>query len=80
MRYRVAEDAAFNILRVKGKQARIGVNAPKLSAVHREEVLVGIEEAEKDRHVKKRLVFKSASPASLTAGVRSPICYWNFVS
>ena len=34
----IGEDISITVLRVKGKQVRLGVNAPKSVAVQREEV------------------------------------------
>ena len=39
------DDVTITVLGVKGNQVRIGVNAPKEVAVHREEILNRIEEA-----------------------------------
>ena len=41
----IGDDVTITVLGVKGKQVRIGVNAPKEVAVHREEILNRIEEA-----------------------------------
>jgi carbon storage regulator len=35
---RVGDDIEISILEIKGKQARIGINAPRGVAVHREEI------------------------------------------
>jgi len=34
----IADDVTFTILGVKGNQVRVGINAPKHIAVHREEI------------------------------------------
>lgn len=39
----VGDDVEITVLGVKGNQVRIGVNAPKDIAVHREEVYVRIQ-------------------------------------
>lgn len=39
----VGDDIAISILGVKGSQVRIGVNAPKNVAVHREEIFNKIQ-------------------------------------
>ena len=41
----IGDDVTITGLGVKGNQVRIGVNAPKEVAVHREEILNRIEEA-----------------------------------
>jgi len=40
----VGDDVTVTVLSVKGNQVRIGVNAPKTVAVHREEIYRRIEE------------------------------------
>jgi carbon storage regulator len=41
----IGDDVTITVLGVKGNQVRIGVNAPRDVAVHREEILNRIEEA-----------------------------------
>jgi len=41
----IGDDVTITVLGVKGNQVRVGVNAPKEVAVHREEILNRIEEA-----------------------------------
>ena len=41
----VGDDVTITVLGVKGNQVRVGVNAPKEVAVHREEILNRIEES-----------------------------------
>ena len=41
----IGDDVTITVLGVKGNQVRLGVNAPKEVAVHREEILNRIEEA-----------------------------------
>jgi carbon storage regulator len=39
----IGNDVTFSVLGVKGNQVRVGINAPKNVAVHREEVFQRIE-------------------------------------
>jgi carbon storage regulator len=39
----IGEDVTITVLRVKGNQVRIGINAPRDVAVHREEILDRIQ-------------------------------------
>jgi carbon storage regulator len=41
----IGDDVTITVLGVKGNQVRVGVNAPKEVAVHREEILHRIEES-----------------------------------
>ena len=40
----IGEDVAVTILGVKGNQVRVGVNAPKETSVHREEIYERIQQ------------------------------------
>ena len=41
----IGDDVTITVLGVKGNQVRVGVNAPKEVAVHREEILNRIEQS-----------------------------------
>lgn len=41
---RIGNDVEVTVLGVKGSQARVGINAPKQTAVHREEIYRRIAE------------------------------------
>jgi carbon storage regulator len=45
----IGEDVTVTVLGVKGNQVRVGINAPKDVAVHREEVYSRIMEEELDK-------------------------------
>lgn len=47
----IGDDVTVSVLGVKGNQVRIGVNAPKHVAVHREEIYNRIKEQEPERKV-----------------------------
>lgn len=45
----IGEDVSVTVLGVKGNQVRIGVNAPKNVAVHREEIFERIRRENEDQ-------------------------------
>jgi carbon storage regulator len=59
----VGDDVTVTVLGVKGNQVRIGVNAPKTTAVHREEVYARIRKEEgTDGHKKPGLSIHDELP------------------
>ena len=46
----VGDDVTVTVLGVKGNQVRLGVNAPKEVAVHREEIYQRIQKEKADSH------------------------------
>ena len=46
----IGDDVTVTVLGVKGNQVRLGVNAPKQVAVHREEIYERIQREQADGH------------------------------
>ena len=59
----IGNDVTVTVLGVKGNQVRIGVNAPRDVAVHREEIFERIKREEQDGH--------GTAPARPAAAARS---------
>jgi carbon storage regulator len=59
----IGSDVTVTVLGVKGNQVRVGVNAPRDVAVHREEIFERIKREEQDGH--------GAAPARPGAARRS---------
>ncbi|MFD2170103.1 carbon storage regulator CsrA [Tumebacillus lipolyticus] len=50
---RIGDDVIVTVLDVKGEQIRLGIEAPKLVKVHRQEVYVEIQESNRQAAVPK---------------------------
>jgi carbon storage regulator len=52
----IGNEVALTILGVKGTQVRIGINAPKNVAVHREEIYTRIQREQQGEHTEADLL------------------------
>ncbi|MBS0393483.1 MAG: carbon storage regulator CsrA [Proteobacteria bacterium] len=67
----IGEDVTVTVLGVKGNQVRIGVNAPRNVAVHREEIFERIKREEAGESPETESGDDPASAVLLGAGGRS---------
>ncbi|MDH4224998.1 MAG: carbon storage regulator CsrA [Deltaproteobacteria bacterium] len=55
----IGDDIKIHVIEIKGKQARVGIEAPKKYAIHREEVYIRIHEENKRAASKAPLTLKT---------------------
>jgi carbon storage regulator len=58
----IGNDVTVTVLGVKGNQVRLGVNAPREVAVHREEIFERIKREQADDKPQRQVVNGSAHP------------------
>ncbi|MCH8074292.1 MAG: carbon storage regulator CsrA [SAR324 cluster bacterium] len=55
----IGDDIKIQVIEIKGKQVRLGIEAPKKYSIHREEVYIRIQEENKRAASKAPLTLKS---------------------